>query len=225
VLLFAALGRIKQLVFGQGQSAAVTQYWGAISQLRETLQIFHGQSGKLCQRKHTQMLQYFQEGSFVTSTDGTLPSIFYVLCSLSTIPLICMSTGVTRKLGSTHRDVSKVFLQLQRLVDNFGSKSGTISQALSDFEEEIMMTNVRQAAFSILLQRPSITGAERFKLNDLEEKPEQEEGTAQQIVRVVLLESLIFTFISFEKINSTWWPELVQYVSLFMFVDIVRSCS
>lgn len=83
---------------------------------------------------------------------------------------------MNRRLSAAHRDVSNVFLELQRLIDDFGGKSGRISQALSDFETEILMTDLRQAAFSVLLQRPSITGAERFKLNELEEKPEQEEG-------------------------------------------------
>lgn len=53
-------------------------------------------------------------------------------------------------------------------------------QAICDVEEEILKAHQQQAAFSILLQRPSFTGAERFKLNELEEKPEQEEGKNSQ---------------------------------------------
>ena len=34
----------------------------------------------------------------------------------------------------------------------------------------------KRAAFSVLLQRPSFTGSDRFKLNELETKPEQEES-------------------------------------------------
>ena len=48
--------------------------------------------------------------------------------------------------------------------------------AINNFEENVYNFQASPAAFSVLLQRPSLTGSERFKLNELEDKPEQEEG-------------------------------------------------
>ncbi len=72
-------------------------------------------------------------------------------------------------------------MQLQGLVDRYGSRSGQLAEYLLLLEEEIMRSNRTPAAFSVLLQRPSLTGCERFKLNELDEKPEQEEAIRKLI--------------------------------------------
>ena len=81
-----------------------------------------------------------------------------------------MYEGPSRQLEQTNQ--SQGFLRLQTLVDDYASRSGQLSKALTNFEEEILhCSKVYPAAYSVLLQRPSFTGSERFKLNELEEKP------------------------------------------------------
>ena len=76
------------------------------------------------------------------------------------------------------------FNSLLSALSSFGGKSGQIELSLSRIEEAIYSLNssADRAAFCVLLQRPSFTGSDRFKLNELESKPEQEEALQKLVV-------------------------------------------
>src|SRR5687768_8869436 len=56
------------------------------------------------------------------------------------------------------------------------------SAALRALEAAIAQSTKYPSSYSVLLQRPSRTGAERFKTNELHEKPEQE-ASLRQLMR------------------------------------------
>ena len=83
--------------------------------------------------------------------------------------------GPDRRLNP-NLSIQTFFNSIQLIIDNFAGRGGKVAMAINNFEENVYNFQASPAAFSVLLQRPSLTGSERFKLNELEDKPEQEEG-------------------------------------------------
>ncbi|RMZ94073.1 hypothetical protein BpHYR1_050310, partial [Brachionus plicatilis] len=77
-------------------------------------------------------------------------------------------------------------------------------------------TKSKRAAFSVLLQRPSYTGSDRFKLNELETKPEQEES----LQKLVLLGGdHLYMSPCYDWISEA--TDLIEAVPLFIYERIV----
>ncbi|MBI3615282.1 MAG: hypothetical protein HY211_02075 [Candidatus Omnitrophica bacterium] len=81
--------------------------------------------------------------------------------------------GVSRRLPQENLTVG--FRETQQRLTEFADKGGRIADAMDQLWKAILQGESYAAAYSVLMQRPSPTGSEKFKANELEEKPEQEE--------------------------------------------------
>eukprot|EP01113_Clastostelium_recurvatum_P014240 TRINITY_DN1772_c0_g1_i1.p1 TRINITY_DN1772_c0_g1~~TRINITY_DN1772_c0_g1_i1.p1 ORF type:complete len:2798 (+),score=717.51 TRINITY_DN1772_c0_g1_i1:242-8635(+) len=97
--------------------------------------------------------------------------------------LSALANGVSRNPGPLV--VSSVMAGVRKAVEEYSGRGGCIWEALHVFEQAVHNSSPHAHAvgFSVLLQRPSLSGSERFKTNELEPKPEQEEAL-QQLVRL-----------------------------------------
>ncbi|MBI1953260.1 MAG: NTP transferase domain-containing protein [Candidatus Omnitrophica bacterium] len=84
--------------------------------------------------------------------------------------------GPSRRLRGEGVAVGRSFEKAARALDAFAGVGGHVAQAANSLEDAADQAHSYAAAYSVLLQRPSLTGAERFRANELEEKPEQEEA-------------------------------------------------
>ncbi len=143
-------GRIRQQVYGPGKVISLTQFAGAIQQLRENLDIFYTQA--------RQVFRQSQERAVKASREG-----------------------VGRR--PRQQDVAAKFTEAQQSLTSFSSEAGVLAAAINKLEEAILRAESYAAAYSVLMQRPSKSGSEKFKGNELEEKPEQEEAL-RKLVRL-----------------------------------------
>ncbi|MCM8812158.1 MAG: hypothetical protein NC910_03795 [Candidatus Omnitrophica bacterium] len=143
-------GRIRQLIFGPGTVVAMTQFSGALQQLRENLEIFYNQARVALRQSQQRTVKTSQE-------------------------------GIGRRLQ--REDVSAGFARAQQELSRFAGESGLVALAINRLEEAMLKAETYAAAYSVLMQRPSRTGSEKFKGNELEEKPEQEEAL-RKLVRL-----------------------------------------
>ncbi|EGC35733.1 hypothetical protein DICPUDRAFT_47540 [Dictyostelium purpureum] len=89
--------------------------------------------------------------------------------------------GSTRTLNLSQ---SNNFIQLYRFIDNLYARGyGIVWGHLYRLEEHVLGSRKEYSTYSVLLQRPSMSGSERFRTNDLEPKPEQEESL-QKLIRI-----------------------------------------
>eukprot|EP01132_Coremiostelium_polycephalum_P009325 gene9325-11432_t len=151
--LYAVQGRLKSLLSctsGNDNLASMTQFQGAIQQLKEVLAIVYQKSTSIVEELQKQAVSRFSE-------------------------------GVHRKLNhSIHKFYNVIYSFLE---NHYGRSSGRIWNLCYLLEEQLNQAPSYPSSFSVLLQRPSVSGSERFKLNELEPKLEQEE-LLQKLVRI-----------------------------------------
>jgi len=157
--LVPSIGRLISLVFNKSKSSSFTQYNGVFQNLREALEIFLRKSSSEVEKQRKKYVEDFFESS-------------------------------TRSGSSTqHRQTSSSFFaNVLNALSLYAGKAGHIEKLILSIEESVhdlysTSTGSVRAAFSVLLQRPSFAGSERFKLNELEIKPEQEESL-QKLVTI-----------------------------------------
>jgi hypothetical protein len=157
--LVPSIGRLISLVFNKSKSSSFTQYNGVFQNLREALEIFLRKSSSEVEKQRKKYVEDFFESS-------------------------------TRSGSTTqHRQTSSSFFaNVLNALSLYAGKAGQIEKLVLSIEESVhdlysTSTGSVRAAFSVLLQRPSFAGSERFKLNELEIKPEQEESL-QKLVTI-----------------------------------------
>ena len=156
--LIPSIGRLISLVFNPSKSSSFTQYNGVFQNLREALEIFLRKSSAEVEKGRKK----YVEDSFESST---------------------RSNGITLSLSGVddHSNSRLFFLSVLKALTIFSGKSGEVERLIQKIENRVYFlysssTGSLRGAYSILLQRPSFAGSERFKLNELETKPEQEES-------------------------------------------------
>ncbi|GAM28533.1 hypothetical protein SAMD00019534_117090 [Acytostelium subglobosum LB1] len=129
-----------------------------------------------------------------TQFQGALQHLREVLTIVSTKSVAVIEdtqkVNLSRRAEGVHRMVDtsssmhKVFRDLHAVVDDlYGRARSSIWTNLYDLEERLHSMPAVPSSFSILLQRPSVSGSERFRTNELEPKLEQEE-VLQKLVRI-----------------------------------------
>ena len=163
--LVPSIGRLISLVFNESKSSSFTQYNGVFQNLREALEIFLRKSSAEVEKQRKKFL----EDSFESST---------------------RSNGIRLSLSGQdeHSNSRLFFLSILKALTIFSGKSGAVETLIQKIENSVyslysLSTGSVRGAYSVLLQRPSFAGSERFKLNELETKPEQEEAL-QKLVTI-----------------------------------------
>jgi hypothetical protein len=192
--LVPSIGRLISLVFNESKSSSFTQYNGVFQNLREALEIFLRKSSADVEKQRKK----FVEESFESST---------------------RSNGITLSLSGQdeHSNSSQFFLSVSKALTIFSGKSGAVEKLIQKIENRVYFlysssTGSVRGAYSVLLQRPSFAGSERFKLNELETKPEQEEAL-QKLVTIG--GDHLYMSPSYEWISEA--TDLIEAVPLFIY--------
>ena len=165
--LVPSIGRLVLLVFNNSKSSSFTQYNGVFQNFREALEIFLRKSTSEVEKQRKKFVDDFFESS--TRSNGIKRSKV-------------LSEEVKTNCSSDF------FSQILNALSLFSGKAGEAEKLIQKIEEQVnylysSSIGSTRGAFSILLQRPSFAGSERFKLNELETKPEQEESL-QKLVNI-----------------------------------------
>ena len=182
--LVPSFGRLFSLVFNETKSSALTQYNGTFQNIREALEIFERKSLSEVERKRKSIMEnYYERITYNNNNNSNCNNFTF-------------------------------FSKVTSVLIEFGSKSGYIQTSLIKLEEIIFSLSVKgkRSVFSVLLQRPSLIGSERFKLNELETKPEQEEAL-QKLVRSG--GDNLYMSPSYEWISEA--TDIIEAVPLFIF--------
>jgi len=161
--LVPSIGRLISLVFNQSKSSSFTQYNGVFQNLREALEIFLRKSSADVEKLRKKFIEEFFESS-------------------------TRSNGITSSLtGLNHQSHALFFNNILNALQILSGKSGQVERLIQEVEQKVYAlysssTGSIRGAFSVLLQRPSFAGSERFKLNELEIKPEQEESLQKLVL-------------------------------------------
>ncbi|KAF2076817.1 hypothetical protein CYY_001894 [Polysphondylium violaceum] len=158
--LYPVVGRFRSNIStgNQDNLSSMTQFHGCIQQLREVLIIVS--------TKCNAIIQEFQNNS-----------------------LNIMAEGVQRRVTHQHYQKQNEYCsRLYQFLDtlygrSFANKSSNVWSFLYQLEQQLYQAPSCPSTFSVLLQRPSVSGSERFKTNELEPKPEQEDAL-QKLVRI-----------------------------------------
>jgi hypothetical protein len=192
--LVPSTGRMISSVFNESKSSSFTQYNGVFQNLREALEIFLRKSSAEVEK---QRKKYVEE-NFESSS---------------------RSNGITFSLtgADDHSNSRLFFLIVLKALTNFAGKSGSVEKIMQKVENCVYSlysssTGSLRGAYSVLLQRPSFAGSERFKLNELETKPEQEESLQKL---VTMGGDHLYMSPSYEWIAEA--TDLIEAVPLFIF--------
>eukprot|EP01133_Synstelium_polycarpum_P013849 gene13849-16329_t len=132
--------------------------------------------GRASQTQFEGALQHLREALAIVTAKST--------AAVETCHRACLTRraeGVRRRTDSS---VADIFRALHALVDAlYGRGNSSLWTAVYALEELVARASTSPVAFSVLLQRASATGGERFRANELEPKPEQEE-VLQKLVRL-----------------------------------------
>jgi len=157
--LYPVIGRFRSNIStgNQDNLSSMTQFHGCIQQLREVLTIVYTKSNNIIQEHQNNSLNI-------------------------------MAEGVQRRINHQHfqkqnQYSQKLFQFLDTLYGKSFGKNDNVWTYLYQLEEQLHQAPSSPSTFSVLLQRPSVSGSERFRTNELEPKPEQEDSL-QKLVRI-----------------------------------------
>ena len=195
--LVPSLGRLISLIFNRKKASSFTQYNGVFQNLREALEIFLRKSTGEVEKQRKKFIEDFYQSS-------------------------TRSNGIAKELkqlnGLDHVSKGSLFFaKILSALSCYSGKSGQIELIIQNIEEKIFSlysssTGSSRGAYSVLLQRPSFAGSERFKLNELETKAEQEEA----LQKLVLFGGdHLYMSPSYEWISQA--TDLIEAVPLFIY--------
>ncbi|KAN0032953.1 hypothetical protein ACTFIV_006895 [Dictyostelium citrinum] len=152
--LLATSGRFQSI--SSKKVISITQIQGAIIQLKETITIVYGKCYQIIDDHNSKFINFHGEGS-------------------------------TRSLLMTQyqqQQSNQYYQMIYRIIDGlFARGYGDVWRSVQSLEQEILSARKESTGYSVLLQRPSFSGSERFRTNDLEPKPEQEDSL-QKLIRI-----------------------------------------
>ncbi|EFA85107.1 hypothetical protein PPL_02104 [Heterostelium album PN500] len=160
VHLQPVVGRLRALVANINDNwSPFTQFQGAIQHLREVLTIVTNKSVNLVEDAQKTALSRRSEG-------------------------IHRRLSGNKDTGGSGAAVNSVFIIVHSVLESiYGRGSSQVWRCLYELESLIQTMPSVPSSFSVLLQRPSLSGSERFRTNELEPKAEQEE-VLQKLVRI-----------------------------------------
>lgn len=140
-----ALTRLRLLAFGPDRVGPMTQYRGALHQLREALAVFRLRQGQAIRSVRKAALDEAREGTARRAAEA-------------------QTAAIEARIGP-----------FEGLFQAFAGETGQVEQAIRGLERALSSAETTSAAFSVQLQRPSRTGSiNLFDANELIPAPEQE---------------------------------------------------
>eukprot|EP00727_Mastigamoeba_balamuthi_P005622 m51a1_g168 putative cysteine proteinase rd19a-like (3682) ;mRNA; r:545786-559930 len=186
VHLGPGISRLNQLVSNK-VFQPMTQYRGALQSVREQIEIVHC-DGRVILNK--------------AMTTAALES--------SEDPISVLAPSNANSCSATA--LRSALRKAQAALDQFCGAGGQLAQALGYFEDRLEECRKHQTSFSVLLQRLTPFGADKFRANECAEKPEQEPDL-RKLVR--LGGDRVYMSASFEWIDEA--TDVIEAVPLFIY--------
>ncbi|KAH3744193.1 hypothetical protein Pelo_14398 [Pelomyxa schiedti] len=187
VHLGPGVGRLKSLV-SRKEPHPLTQYCGVLQTLHHQLEIIHTESRIILDKEVSRVVLSLTDYAFRTLQD-------------------CQHL----------QDYRNSLMLLKQRMDRYSGISGDFASAITSVEDFLPLQKTISPAFSVLLQRISPNAAEKFKANEIEDKPEQEPAL-RKLVRIG--GDRVYMSASFEWISEA--TDIVEAVPLFIYEHTVE---